>query len=241
MTDTTAVAVEVIDDLLGAWSSRQEFTFKPPRPKTLSQLGMVSGLSAHVFLTAAMLRPSIPDAMRPPHFLWIRSIWETTFTIIWVDQNPDAAQAVLNELSRNRGNIRDTMRKGSPGMAARAHQVAHADDPRIPTSLDAEARSFQALLGDSLSAHDIYATYRMLSGSCHPGAQLVDNYITDEAESVGFALHRDGKQVDPAHVDVVACCLVWTFRVCTYYSPRDAPLRRLLRTSAAKLGIRAEV
>ena len=230
--------LEVIDDLLGEWDSLMlnpgGLHIKPRRPKTEQQTAMVVALGLHVRAVAEVLRPSLVERVPAAYTPMVRAAYETAVTMIWLDKNDDAAEAMMNEFGRQRRLLKEAMQE-SANLTELAERVTHADAWELTTTQGAEARNLQKRV-ESLGAQgsDLYAIYRQMCAHTHPGVALADQYLEEDPDGGLVLLPRPtGHGKEPW---IVAVCLAWATRILCHYSP-DTALRNRVRAHMRELGM----
>lgn len=234
------IAVEVIDDLTTEWVALQrqgKFNLHPRRKKSVGQAASTLGMAQHVHATVGILRPALPDGLTIAHMPLVRSVFETALRTVWLDSHPEAVSGLVKEQERQMKNLGRTMEKDPSLREVARERPELFDVSSEATSLDAEARSLERMLGDG-GTH-LYFIYRTLCTYTHPTAYLATRYLelNEKWEWKINASARD--QMADQHTWLVACSYVWTTRVLTYYN-RDDDLRRKVREHARRLNTRSE-
>ena len=95
-------------------------------------------LTAHVHQAATVLRPVLRGGLTVAHMPLVRSIFEATMTVVWCDKVADGANALTNEGSSQRKNLRDTLAT-THSMSELASKIS-VGAGGLPTSSDQQAR-----------------------------------------------------------------------------------------------------
>lgn len=143
---------ELIDDLLTGWVrfvSADGVSLSDWNSRTEAQVATIMTLTAHVHTTATILRPVLPSGLTIAHMPLVRSIFESTITVVRCDEVADGANALINEGARQRRNLRDSLAK-THSMAEMAAHISTGVGS-LPTSSDHQARQIESLAATSLS------------------------------------------------------------------------------------------
>lgn len=209
------------------------------RARTEAQTVLITAYATHVHETAKLLLPYLPDRLTVAHAPLLRSIFETTLTLVWVDEVDDGADALMSEEGRQRRNIAKNLE--DLGRADWATEIPHQEAVMESTSIP-QGRHFEQLAKDIAFA-EAYVTYRALSSLSHPSIQVADAYVGNRDDGSVF-LRAQGKAMSHGESDgwghVIASCLVWSGYVANYLDPartRRSELRRI----AKELGVPAEL
>lgn len=238
MIDSEALA-SILNELIDGWVhivSDDGPSLSDWGGRTEEQVATIMTLTAHVHSTAIILRPVLPDRLTIAHMPLVRAIFETTMTVVWCDEVADGAAALINEGSRQRRNLRNSLAK-TRSMTELASRVS-VGVGSLPTSSEQQARNVEARCAD-VALDGAYAFYRMLSSMSHPSIETIDAYLDGESFRAGQQLSVKsnpgvlGSSFSWAHM--VACCLVWSGRV-TDYLDRGRTRRNDLRRIARLLG-----
>lgn len=243
MTDPAELS-PLIDELLSGWLAfvgHDGPELSDWRGRTAPQIATIMTLTAHVHQTAIILRPVLPDGLTIAHMPLVRSIFESTITLVWCDEVPDAANALINEGSRQRRNLRDSLAK-THSMAEMAAQI-NVVDGVLPTSSEQQARWIESRCKD-IALDGAYALYRMLSGMGHASIDTVDSYLDSQSLIPGqpISVKSNPGSLPSSHAwsHVIACCLLWSGMVANYLD-RTRSRRSALRRIAKALQVQAEL
>ena len=210
------------------------------RSRTEAQTVLIMAYATHVHETARLLIDCLPDRLTVAHAPLIRSMFETTMTLAWVDEVDDGAEALLTEETRQRRNLARGLRE--IGDAENAARIRHQEDQELDTSSLAQGRHFEQLAKD-VGLENAYTTYRVLSSLAHPSIQVADSYLDSEDGDQLFLRSR-GRALSHGAKDgwghLIAMCLVWSGYAANYLDP-DRTRRSELRRVARELGVSAEL
>lgn len=142
--------------------------------RTEQQVATMMTLTAHVHSTATILRPVLPDGLTIAHMPLVRAIFESTITAVWCDEVADGANALINEGSRQRRNLRDSLAK-TRSMTELASMI-NVGAGSLPSSSDQQARRIEQRCAD-VALDGAYAMYRMLSGMGHASIDTIDTCL----------------------------------------------------------------
>lgn len=243
MVDSEALA-ELIDDLLTGWVrfvSADGVSLSDWNGRTEAQVATIMTLTAHVHATATILRPVLPSGLTIAHMPLVRSIFESTITVVWCDEVADGANALINEGARQRRNLRDSLAKTHSMEEMAAHISTGVGS--LPTSSDHQARQIESRCGD-VALDGAYVLYRMLSGMSHTSIDTIDAYLDGDTFRPGQPMSVKSNpgvlssSFSWAHM--VACCLVWSGMV-TNYLDRGRTRRNDLRRVAHALEVTPEL
>jgi len=209
--------------------------------RTEAQVATIMTLTAHVHSTAMILRSALPAALTIAHMPLVRSIFESTITVAWCDEVADGANALINEGSRQRRNLRDSL--------ARTHSMTEMSTKisvgvgSPSTSSDQQARRIEDRCAD-IALDGAYAFYRMLSGMSHASIDIIDAYLDGDSfrpgEPMSVKSNPGTLSSSFSWTRMIACCLVWSGMVTNYLDQartRRNDLRRIART----LGVAPEI
>ncbi|WP_434177122.1 DUF5677 domain-containing protein [Brachybacterium conglomeratum] len=196
--------------------------------------------ATHVPETARLIIEYLPDRLTVAHAPLIRSIFEKTMTLAWVDEVDDGAEALMTEEARQRRNLARCLME--IGDAENAAMIRHQEDQELDTSSLAQGRYFEQLTKD-IGLENAYTTYRVLSSLAHPSIQVADSYLDSEDGDQLFLRSR-GRALSHGAKDgwgyLIAMCLVWSGYVANYLDP-NRTRRSELRRVARELGVLAEL
>ncbi|NWJ69173.1 hypothetical protein HX744_00980 [Pseudonocardia sp. ICBG1122] len=119
-----------------------------------------------------------------------------------------------------------------------AVDTASDGKPPLPTTSNEEARRFEKLCKSlEPGGEQAYSLYRLMSGYCHPGAEVLEFYVSEP-----ISVQRDPKHFDnPEHwLQILCCALVWAGRSVDMLD-KKRPRRNELRRAAKLLGISPEL
>lgn len=243
MIDSEALAL-VLDQLIEGWVHMVDDdgpSLSDWRGRTDEQVATIMALTAHVHSTAIILRPVLPDGLTIAHMPLVRSIFEATMTVVWCDEVADGAAAMINEGSRQRLNLRDSL-AGTKSMTELASKIG-VGVGSLPTSSAQQSRHVEARCAD-VALDGAYALYRMMSSMSHASIETIDAYLDNASFRPGQRLDVKsnpgvlGSSFSWAHM--VAPCLVWSGRV-TDYLDRGRTRRNDLRRIARVLDVAPEL
>lgn len=231
------------DELVGSPGFKAHSTgtgARDGRSRTEAQTILIMAYATHVHETARLLIDYLPDRLTVAHAPLIRSMFETTMTLAWVDEVDDSAQALMTEEARQRRNLARNLRE--LGDAENAAKIRHQEDQELDTSSLAQARYFEQLAKD-VGLEGAYTTYRVLSGLAHPSIQVADSYL-DAEDGDQLFLRSHARPLSHGTKDgwghLIAMCLVWSGYVANYLDPHRTR-RSELRRVARELGVSAEL
>jgi hypothetical protein len=226
-----------------SWAGRGHADLR--RDRRQNQFAVVNGLCAHAHrlgrLALKHLNGQLLEAMP-----LVRGTYEFAITAHWAAQTPDGAEAMVNELYRQRTAMSQVMSRSAVDLWREgATSIEGLDRERLASESDASGRSFEQRCNDlSPGGADAYVVYRIMSEQVHAGALVVDNYLVPDESDLGVRLRIDPKPATTEEVALwtfhIAASFVWAGRAVDYFDRRH--LRRTeLRTAAKKLGISSEL
>ncbi|PZU04551.1 MAG: hypothetical protein DI630_00045 [Gordonia sp. (in: high G+C Gram-positive bacteria)] len=227
---------EVFDDLLDGWvQSKGDHgpTLTDLRGRTEQQIAAVMTMTAHAHATALVLRPVLPDGLTIAHMPLVRAVFEATITAVWCDEVADGANALINEGSRQRRNLRKELGK-TRSMAEMAEKI-NTGAGSLPTTSEQQAKRIEARCSE-VSLDGAYAVYRMLSGLGHASIDTMDAYLDEGSFTPGhISIKSNSGPLDSsfAWAHLVASCLVWSGRVVDFLDPARSRRSALQRAARA--------
>lgn len=235
---------KVIDQLLDGWVqfvSDDGPSLSDWRGRTEQQVATIMTLTAHVHSTAMILRPSLPSALTIAHMPLVRAMFEATITVAWCDEVAGGANALINEGSRQRRNLRDSLAM-THSMTEMANKISIGVGA-LPTSSAEQARRIESRCAD-VALDGAYALYRMLSGMSHASIDTIDAYLDADSFQPGQPMSVKSNpgtlNTSFSWAHLVACCLVWTGMVNNYLDPARTR-RNSLRRIAQALDVKPEL
>ena len=88
---------------------------------------------------------------------------------------------------------------------------------------------------------DAYVLYRILSGYSHASMNIVDLYFAENGKPIPEKRQVANEALAPATlIYLTSCSLVWAGRAFSYLT-KDSEHRRIIRNSAARLGVNPEL
>lgn len=236
--DSGSSVLGSIAELLAGWT---EFVNEPStslsqwRSRSEAQVASIMTLTAHVHATAMLLRPALPDGLTVVHMPLVRSIFESTITVVWCDEVADAADGLVNEGARQRRALSRSL-AASRSMRDLADQVSAAEWGVLPTSSTEQAKYMEKRC-DDVALDGAYAIYRVLGGFSHASIETIDAYLDTQSFTPGepMSVKSNPGPLSSSHAwaHLVACCLVWSGMVVNYLDParrRRNDLRRIARS-----------
>ncbi len=227
---------DLVDQLLDGWVQfvgDEGPELSDWRGRTEAQVATMMTLTAHVHATATILRPALPSGLTIAHMPLVRSIFESTITVVWCDEVADGANALINEGSRQRRKLRDSLAR-THSMTEMATKIS-VGVGSLPTSSDEQARRIESRCAD-VALDGAYAFYRVLSGMGHASIDTIDAYLDGDTFKPGQPMSvKSNPGVLSSSFSwshMVACCLVWSGMVTNYLDrarTRRNDLRRLAR------------
>lgn len=161
--------------------------------------------------------------------------------MVWCDEVADGANALINEGSRQRRNLRDSLAQ-THSMAEMATKIK-VGVGSLPTSSDHQARRIESRCAD-VALDGAYAFYRMLSGMGHASIDTIDAYLDADSITSGQSMSvKSNPGVLSSSFSwshMVACCLLWSGMV-TNYLDRTRTRRNDLRRIARVLDVAPEL
>lgn len=235
----------LVDELISGWTtfvSDSGPQLTEWRGRSEAQIVTIMTLTAHVHATATILQPVIPNGLTIAHMPLVRSIFESALTVVWCDEVADGANGMINEGSRQRRNLRDSLAK-THSMTEMASKVSGVDVGTLPTSSADQARRMDQRC-DDVALDGAYALYRMLSGLGHASTETIDAYLDGDSLIPGqpMSVKSNPGQLSSSYAwaHLVACCLLWSAMV-TNYLDRSRSRRNDLRRIAGALGVAPEL
>lgn len=235
---------QLIDQLLDGWVQFVGYdgqALSDWNGRTEAQVATIMTLTAHVHSTATILRPALPTDLTIAHMPLVRSIFESTITVARCDEVADGANALINEGSRQRRNLRDSLAR-THSMTEMATKISIGVGS-LPSSSDRQARRIEHRCAD-VALDGAYAFYRMLSGMSHASIDTIDAYLDGDSfrpgEPMSVKSNPGALTSSFSWTHMVACCLVWSGMV-TNYLDQTRTRRNDLRRIARTLGIAPEL
>lgn len=157
------------------------------------------------------------------------------------DEVADGANALINEGSRQRRNLRDSLAL-THSMAEMATKI-NVGAGSLPTSSEQQARRIESRCAE-VALDGAYAFYRMLSGMGHASIDTIDAYLDVASFTAGQPM---SVKSNPGVLNssfswshMVACCMLWSGMV-TNYLDRTRTRRNDLRRIARVLDVEPQL
>lgn len=164
-----------------------------------------------------------------------RLAWECGITAQWLVANTLAAQAMINE----HGRLRDALRLDvdqSRLFNGRGSEISGTELDKLATDVRDEGRHFHARCLSFEEGRDLYVFYRLMSGYCHAGTELFDQYLQPPAETLTLRIDpRDDEDGQAFFPFLAVAAAMWAARSLDYFDP-DRSHRSRLRKIATALG-----
>lgn len=239
----------ILDELCGSWeqASRGPIAFKGLRGRHTyeQQVAIVLGLASHVMETARLIHGiGAGGKLSVISMPLVRSALESAVTGTWIAQVEDAANAFIQQHSKQEDLLLNEFRTtGDPTWI----RLVEAMEPHSynlgPTSSHHQAKSFESRCKDLEFGSTIYALYRTLSGWSHASARITDEYIVDTCklgaeDKAPFAVLTTAAPFegqDTWHF-ITAMSALWASRSVNFIT-QDKAQRGLLQSAARRLGV----